>query len=250
MLEIKNLSKTYKNSNRKAVDNVSITIEDGDIYGFIGPNGAGKSTTIKCIVGIHNFDQGDIFLDGVSIKFNPIESKRKMAYVPDNPDLYEHLSGIGYIDFVCNIYGVGQEKDELIHKYASLFNIESKLADPIKTYSHGMKQKIALIAALVHKPKLLILDEPFVGLDPKASHDLKEVMKELCQSGTMIFFSSHVLEVVEKFCNKIAIIKDGKIISSGNTDDVRGDDSLEERFLELFEDEKVSTSLAKEKINE
>ena len=188
MLEIKNLSKTYKNSNRKAVDNVSITIEDGDIYGFIGPNGAGKSTTIKCIVGIHNFDQGDIFLDGVSIKFNPIESKRKMAYVPDNPDLYEHLSGIGYIDFVCNIYSVRQEKNKLIHKYASLFNIESKLADPIKTYSHGMKQKIALIAALVHKPKLLILDEPFVGLDPKASHDLKEVMKELCQSGTMIFF--------------------------------------------------------------
>lgn len=234
MLEIKNLSKTYKKSKVKAIDNVSITIEDGDIYGFIGPNGAGKSTTIKCIVGIHNYDEGDIFLDGVSIKFNPMEAKKKIAYVPDNPDLYEHLSGIGYIDFVCNIYGVGGEKDELIHKYAQMFDIESKLADPIKTYSHGMKQKVALIAALVHKPKLLILDEPFVGLDPKASFELKEIMKELCQTGTMIFFSSHVLEVVEKFCNKIAIIKDGRIVASGNTDDIKGDDSLEEKFLELF----------------
>lgn len=234
MLEIKNLSKTYKKSNVKAIDNVSITIEDGDIYGFIGPNGAGKSTTIKCIVGIHDYDEGDIFLDGVSIRFNPLESKKKIAYVPDNPDLYEHLSGIAYIDFVCNIYNVGQEKDELIHRYASLFGIESKLADPIKTYSHGMKQKIALIAALVHKPKLLILDEPFVGLDPKASHDLKEIMRELCTTGTMIFFSSHVLEVVEKFCNKIAIIKNGKIVASGNTEDVKGDESLESKFLELF----------------
>lgn len=234
MLEIKNLSKTYKKSNVKAIDNVSITIEDGDIYGFIGPNGAGKSTTIKCIVGIHDYDEGDIFLDGVSIRFNPLESKKKIAYVPDNPDLYEHLSGIAYIDFVCNIYNVGQEKDELIHRYASLFGIESKLADPIKTYSHGMKQKVALIAALVHKPKLLILDEPFVGLDPKASHDLKEIMRELCTTGTMIFFSSHVLEVVEKFCNKIAIIKNGKIVASGNTEDVKGDESLESKFLELF----------------
>lgn len=234
MLEIKNLSKTYKKSNVKAIDNVSITIEDGDIYGFIGPNGAGKSTTIKCIVGIHDYDEGDIFLDGVSIKFHPIEAKKKISYVPDNPDLYEHLSGIGYIDFVCNIYGVGAEKDELIHRYAQLFDIESNLADPIKTYSHGMKQKVALIAALVHKPKLLILDEPFVGLDPKASHDLKEIMKELCAEGTMIFFSSHVLEVVEKFCNKIAIIKNGRIVASGNTDDIKGDESLESRFLELF----------------
>lgn len=234
MLEIKNLSKTYKKSSKKAIDNVTLTIEDGDIYGFIGPNGAGKSTTIKCIVGIHSYDEGDIFLDGVSIKFNPMASKKQMAYVPDNPDLYEHLSGIKYIDFVCNIYGVGEEKNELIHKYASLFNIEDKLADPIKTYSHGMKQKVALIAALVHKPKLLILDEPFVGLDPKASFDLKEIMKELCQTGTMIFFSSHVLEVVEKFCNKIAIIKDGKIVASGLTEDIKGDESLEDKFLELF----------------
>lgn len=234
MLEIKNLSKTYKKSNVKAIDNVSITIEDGDIYGFIGPNGAGKSTTIKCVVGIHDYDEGDIFLDGVSIKFNSIEAKKKIAYVPDNPDLYEHLSGIAYIDFVCNIYNVGSEKDELIHRYAQMFDIESKLADPIKTYSHGMKQKVALIAALVHKPKLLILDEPFVGLDPKASHDLKEIMKNLCSEGAMIFFSSHVLEVVEKFCNKIAIIKNGKIVASGNTDDIKGDESLESKFLELF----------------
>lgn len=234
MLEIKNLSKTYRKANVKAIDDINITIEDGDIYGFIGPNGAGKSTTIKCIVGIHNYEQGEILLDGKSIKDDMLTAKKQMAYVPDNPDLYEHLSGIGYIDFVCNIYGVGSEKDELIHKYADLFDIESKLADPIKTYSHGMKQKVALIAALVHKPKLLILDEPFVGLDPKASHDLKEVMKELCETGTMIFFSSHVLEVVEKFCNKIAIIKNGKIVASGNTDDVKGDDTLEEKFLELF----------------
>lgn len=234
MLEIRNLSKTYKKANVKAIDNINISIEDGDIYGFIGPNGSGKSTTIKCIVGIHDFDEGSILLDGKSIKSNSMEAKSKMAYVPDNPELYEHLSGIQYINFVCNIYNVGEERNELIHKYAELFDIESKLADPIKTYSHGMKQKVALIAALVHKPKLLILDEPFVGLDPKASHDLKEIMKELCQTGTMIFFSSHVLEVVEKFCNKIAIIKDGKIVASGLTDEVKGEDSLEEKFLELF----------------
>ena len=234
MLEIKNLSKTYKNGKTKAIDDVSITIDDGDIYGFIGPNWAGKSTTIKCIVGIHDYDNGEILLDGESIKKNPIEIKRKIAYVPDNPDLYEHLSGIGFIDFVCNIYGVKDGKDNLVHKYASLFGIEERLADPIKTYSHGMKQKIALISALVHKPKLLVLDEPFVGLDPKATHDLKEVMKDLCQEGTMIFFSSHVLEVVEKFCNKIAIIKNGKIIASGLTDEVKGEESLEDKFMELF----------------
>lgn len=234
MLEIKNISKTYKKSEVKACDNVSLTIEDGDIYGFVGPNGAGKSTTIKCIVGIHNYDEGEILLDGVSIKDNPKESKMKMAYVPDNPDLYEHLSGIEYINFVCNIYNANKEKDELVHKYASMFNIEEALANPIKSYSHGMKQKVALIAALAHKPKLLILDEPFVGLDPKASHDLKQVMKELCDNGTMIFFSSHVLEVVEKLCNKIAIIKNGKIVASGNVDAIIGDSSLEDIFLELY----------------
>ena len=234
MLELKNISKTYKKSEVKACDNVSLTIEDGDIYGFIGPNGAGKSTTIKCIVGIHNYDTGEILLDGVSIKDNPKEAKMKMAYVPDNPDLYEHLSGIEYINFVCNVYNANREKDELVHKYAKMFNIEEALASPIKSYSHGMKQKVALIAALAHKPKLLILDEPFVGLDPKASHDLKIVMKELCDNGTMIFFSSHVLEVVEKLCNKIAIIKNGKIVASGNVDDIIGNSSLEDIFLELY----------------
>lgn len=234
MLELRHLTKIYKKASVKAVDDINLTIEDGDIYGFIGPNGAGKSTTIKCIVGIHDYE-GDILFDGVSVRDNELECKKKTAYVPDNPDLYEHLTGIGYIDFVCNIYGVGEEKNDLIHKYATMFEIEDKLADPIKTYSHGMKQKIALIAALVHHPKLLILDEPFVGLDPKASHDLKEVMKELCKEGAMIFFSSHVLEVVEKLCNKIAIIKNGKIVVCGNTEEVKGDSSLEEIFLELFE---------------
>lgn len=234
MLEIKNLSKTYKKSKVKAIDNINLTIEQGDIYGFIGPNGAGKSTTIKCIVGIHDYEEGEIIFQGENIKRNPIKAKSKIAYIPDNPDLYEHLSGIAYIDFVCNIYGVGDERNELIHKYAELFEIEDKLANPIKSYSHGMKQKVAIIAALVHKPELLILDEPFVGLDPKASFDLKEIMKELCQEGTMIFFSSHVLEVVEKFCNKIAIIKDGKIIASGKTEDIKGEETLENKFMELF----------------
>ena len=234
MLELKNISKTYKKSNVKACDNVSLVIEDGDIYGFIGPNGAGKSTTIKCIVGIHNYDEGEILLDGTSIKKNPRESKMKMAYVPDNPDLYEHLSGIEYINFVCNIYNANEDKDELVHKYAKMFNIEDSLGNPIKSYSHGMKQKVALIAALAHKPKLLILDEPFVGLDPKASHDLKLVMKELCANGTMIFFSSHVLEVVEKLCNKIAIIKNGKIVANGKVEDIIGNSSLEKTFLELY----------------
>lgn len=234
MLEIINVSKTYKKSKVKAIDSINLRIEDGDIYGFIGPNGAGKSTTIKCITGIHSFEEGEILLDGVSIKSQPIECKRKMAYVPDNPDVYENLSGIEYINFICDVYGVGEERNELISKYAKMFGIEERLADSIKNYSHGMKQKIVLIAAIVHKPKLLVLDEPFVGLDPKAAYDLKEVMKEFCASGTMIFFSSHVLEVVEKLCNKIAIIKDGKLISSGELETVKGDTSLETVFLELF----------------
>lgn len=234
MLEIKSVSKTYKKSTVKAIDHIDLTIEDGDIYGFIGPNGAGKSTTIKCVTGIHSFEEGDILLDGVSIKTDPIGCKRKMAYVPDNPDVYENLSGIAYINFICDIYGVGEEREALIHQYAEMFGIKDRLSDTIKNYSHGMKQKIVLIAALVHKPKLLVLDEPFVGLDPKAAYDLKEIMKELCANGTMIFFSSHVLEVVEKLCNKIAIIKEGKIIASGELEAVRGDSSLESVFLELF----------------
>lgn len=236
MLELQHVTKTYKKSTVKAIDDINLTIEDGDIYGFIGPNGAGKSTTIKCITGIHPFDQGKILLDGVSIKDDPLGSKMRMAYVPDNPDVYEHLSGIAYINFICDVYGVGKERNELIQFYANEFGIEDRLADQIKNYSHGMKQKVVLIAALVHKPKLLILDEPFVGLDPKAAYDLKEIMKKLCADGTMIFFSSHVLEVVEKLCNKIAIIKDGRIISAGLIEDVKGDSSLENVFLELFDE--------------
>lgn len=236
MLQITNLTKTYRNSDVKAIDHVSLEIEDGDIYGFIGPNGAGKSTTIKCIVGIHGWDEGDIVFNGLRLKDNPIKYKSQMAYVPDNPDIYEHLTGIAYLDFIANCYRMGEEKNELIHKYASLFGIENDLANPIKTYSHGMKQKLQIISSIIHKPKLLVLDEPFVGLDPKASHDLKEIMKELTQEGTMILFSSHVLEVVEKFCNKIAIIKAGHIIASGRTEDVKGGESLEDKFMELFDE--------------
>ena len=236
MLSVKHLSKTYRNSNIKAIDDVNLEIEDGDIYGFIGPNGAGKSTTIKCIVGIHGFDEGEIVFNGLTIKDNAIEYKSHLAYVPDNPDVYEFMTGIAYLDFIANTFKVGDEKNELIHKYASMFGIENDLANPIKTYSHGMKQKVQIIAAIIHKPKLMVLDEPFVGLDPKAAFDLKEVMKELCKEGTMILFSSHVLEVVEKFCNKIAIIKKGKIIASGLTKDVKGKESLEEKFMELFDE--------------
>lgn len=236
MLVIKNISKTYRKSNVKAIDNVSLEIEEGDIYGFIGPNGSGKSTTIKCITGIHKYDEGEILFNGVSVKDNPLICKQQIAYVPDNPDVYETLSGIDYINFICDVYGVKEERHEIINKYADMFGIKNDLQNQIKTFSHGMKQKVVLIAALAHKPKLLVLDEPFVGLDPKAAYDLKEVMKELCSNGTMIFFSSHVLEVVEKLCNKIAIIKEGKIISSGSTEDVKGDTSLENVFLELFDE--------------
>ena len=236
MLEIKNVSKTYRNAQVKAIDSINLTIEDGDIYGFIGPNGAAKSTMIKCITRIQPFEEGDILLDGVSILKDPLACKKKIAYVPDNPDIYEQLSGIDYIRFICDVYGVKEERNERIARYAKMFGIEERLNDPIKGYSHGMKQKIVLIASLVHEPKLLILDEPFVGLDPKASYDLKEIMRELCQQGTMVFFSSHVLEVVEKLCNKIAIIKEGKIISAGLTEEVKGDSSLENVFLELFDE--------------
>ena len=234
MLSVKNLSKTYRNSNVRAIEDVNLEIEDGDIFGFIGPNGAGKSTTIKCIVGIHDYEQGEIVFNGKNIKEDPYRFKSQLAYVPDNPDLYEFLTGIAYLDFIANCFKIGDEKNEIIHKYATMFDIEPALGNPIKTYSHGMKQKIQIIAAILHKPKLMVLDEPFVGLDPKAAFDLKEVMRELCKQGTMILFSSHVLEVVEKFCNKIAIIKKGQIIASGNTEDVRNGESLEEKFMELF----------------
>lgn len=236
MLEIKGLTKKYKNADKNAIEDINLTIENGDIYGFIGPNGAGKSTTIKCLVGIHSFEKGSIMLDGLSIKDNPIEFKHQISYVPDNPDLYEFLTGMEYINFVSNVYDEDVSKEDIIN-LAKKFNLENNLLEPIRTYSHGMKQKIALIGALIHKPKLIVLDEPFVGLDPKAAFDLKEIIKELCQNGMMFFFSSHVLEVVEKFCNKIAIIKNGQIVSSGLTDDVKGDSSLEEAFLELYDKE-------------
>ena len=236
MLEIKGLTKKYKNADKNAIEDINLTIENGDIYGFIGPNGAGKSTTIKCLVGIHSFEKGSIMLDGLSIKDNPIEFKHQISYVPDNPDLYEFLTGMEYINFVSNVYDEDVSKEDIIN-LAKKFNLENNLLEPIRTYSHGMKQKIALIGALIHKPKLIVLDEPFVGLDPKAAFDLKEIIKELCQNGMMVFFSSHVLEVVEKFCNKIAIIKNGQIVSSGLTDDDKGDSSLEEAFLELYDKE-------------
>lgn len=236
MLEIKGLTKKYKNADKNAIEDINLTIENGDIYGFIGPNGAGKSTTIKCLVGIHSFEKGSIMLDGLSIKDNPIEFKHQISYVPDNPDLYEFLTGMEYINFVSNVYDEDVSKEDIIN-LAKKFNLENNLLEPIRTYSHGMKQKIALIGALIHKPKLIVLDEPFIGLDPKAAFDLKEIIKELCQNGMMVFFSSHVLEVVEKFCNKIAIIKNGQIVSSGLTDDVKGDSSLEEAFLELYDKE-------------
>lgn len=236
MLEIKGLTKKYKNADKNAIEDINLTIENGDIYGFIGPNGAGKSTTIKCLVGIHSFEKGSIMLDGLSIKDNPIEFKHQISYVPDNPDLYEFLTGMEYINFVSNVYDEDVSKEDIIN-LAKKFNLENNLLEPIRTYSHGMKQKIALIGALIHKPKLIVLDEPFVGLDPKAAFDLKEIIKELCQNGMMVFFSSHVLEVVEKFCNKIAIIKNGQSVSSGLTDDVKGDSSLEEAFLELYDKE-------------
>lgn len=235
MLKIENLSKSF--GSKKAVDNLSLHIKKGQIYGFIGHNGAGKTTTLKAIAGILQFDQGDIFIDNKSIQKQPIECKKIMAYIPDNPDLYEYLTGIKYLNFIADIYEVNQvERQERIKKYSEMFEIADSLKEPISAYSHGMKQKLAIISALIHDPKLLIMDEPFVGLDPKASHLLKELMHDLCQAGGAIFFSTHVLEVAEKLCDQIAIIKKGKLIVAGNTQEVIGDDSLEEVFLEL-EDE-------------
>lgn len=235
MLEIKNYSKNY--GPKTAVKNLSLTIESGDIYGFIGHNGAGKTTTIKAITGIMPIESGDILLDGVSIKKEPIQCKNKMAYIPDNPELYESMSGFKYIKFICDIYEIPTKKREHnVQKYASSFGMLDNLSEPISSYSHGMKQKINIIAALSHEPKLMVLDEPFVGLDPKASHILKEYMNEMCAAGGSIFFSTHVLEVAEKLCNKIAIIKNGELIRSGFTNEVRGDSSLEDIFLELTDE--------------
>ncbi|MDD3218919.1 MAG: ABC transporter ATP-binding protein [Lachnospiraceae bacterium] len=235
MLSISHLTKTYK-GNKAAVDDLSLTIENGDIYGFIGHNGAGKTTTIKCIMGILDYERGEITLDGHSIKKEPIYCKSQIAYIPDNPDIYEHLTGIQYLNFICDIYQVSKEqRDRDIKKFADAFEMTSHLGDLISSYSHGMKQKLALISAFAHEPKLLILDEPFVGLDPKASLLLKETMRELCTKGCSIFFSTHVLEVAEKLCNKIAIIKDGALITAGSTAELTHGKSLEEVFMEVVQ---------------
>ena len=237
MLNIINFTKSYKGG-KKAVDNLSLEVKSGDIYGFIGHNGAGKTTTIRAVAGVLDFDDGDIIIDGTSVKSDPVKCKSIIAYIPDNPDLYEHLTGIQYLNFIGDIFRIKKnEREELIKKYADLFEITVNLGDLISSYSHGMKQKLALISALVHKPKLMILDEPFVGLDPKAAHTLKEIMHEMCDNGSAIFFSTHVLDVAEKLCNKIAIIKDGKLVTCGDISDIKGDSSLEEVFLELIENE-------------
>ena len=235
MLRIEHLTKTY--GSKKAVDDLTLHIEPGQIYGFIGHNGAGKTTTIKACCGIMSFDEGEIYIDGKNVKTQPLECKRVLSYIPDNPDLYDFLSGIKYLNFVCDIFGVPQaERQERIHRYADLFELTADLAEPISAYSHGMKQKLAIISALVHSPKLIIMDEPFVGLDPVASHKLKGIMREHCDAGGAIFFSTHVLEVAEKLCDMVAIIKGGRLIKSGTMDEVRGDDSLEDVFLELEEE--------------
>ena len=232
MLSIKNLTKRY--GSKTAVSNLNLHIAPGEIYGFIGHNGAGKTTTLKACCGIIGFDEGEILIDGLSITEKPLDCKKKIAYIPDNPELYDFLSGIKYLNFVADIYAVPKkEREEKIKKYADLFEITDSLAEPISSYSHGMKQKLAIISALIHSPKLMILDEPFVGRDPKSTHRLKEIMAEICTSGGAIFFSTHVLEVAEKLCDKIAIIKNGKLIISGKTADVTGDASLENVFLEL-----------------
>ena len=237
MLKIKEFTKIYTGG-KKAVDNLNLEVKAGDIYGFIGHNGAGKTTTIKAIAGVLDFKFGDIEINGISIKKKPEKCKEQMAYIPDNPDLYEHLTGIQYLNFIGDIFKIKkQEREEAIKKYGDMFEITSNLGDLISSYSHGMKQKLAIISALIHKPKLLILDEPFVGLDPKAAHILKGIMKELCQEGGAIFFSTHVLEVAEKLCNKIAIIKGGKLIASGETEKIIGNNTLEDVFMELIDNE-------------
>ena len=232
MLRIENLTKTY--GEKRAVDNLSLHIAPGEIYGFIGHNGAGKTTTLKAVVGILQFDKGEVFIKGESIRKNPLACKQKIAYIPDNPDLYEFMTVIKFLNFIADIFGVTEEKrQKRIRKYADLFEMTENLAQPIASYSHGMKQKLAIISAWIHEPKLIIMDEPFVGLDPKAAHILKQMMREICDEGGAIFFSTHVLEVAEKLCDKVAIIRKGQLIQSGTMQEVKGDDSLEEVFLEL-----------------
>lgn len=232
MLKIENLTKSY--GEKRAVDDLSLHIRPGEIYGFIGHNGAGKTTTIKAACGILQYDSGEIFIDGVSIKKDPIRAKASLAYIPDNPDLYDFMTGIQFLNFVADVFGVTENsRKERIRKYGDAFELTADLAQPVASYSHGMKQKLALISALIHEPKLIIMDEPFVGLDPKASYLLKETMREICDKGGAIFFSTHVLEVAEKICDKVAIIKGGKMIKSGTMEEVKGDTSLEQVFLEL-----------------
>lgn len=236
MLRISNFSKCYQKGVR-VVDNLSLEVKSGDIFGFIGHNGAGKTTTLKAVAGILDFEEGDISIDNISIKTDPVACKQRMAYIPDNPDLYEHLSGIAYLNFIGDIYQVGKtERMERIKEYADAFELTGNLGDAISSYSHGMKQKLAIISALIHKPKLYILDEPFVGLDPKAAYTLKTIMAKVCSEGSAIFFSTHVLEVAQKLCNKVAIIKKGRLVAHGSTAEVTGDSSLEDVFLELIED--------------
>lgn len=233
MLIIQNVSKSYDGV-KKACHDVSLKIEAGDIFGFVGHNGAGKTTLLKSIAGIIDFDEGDIFVDGLSVKQDSLEVKKRIAYIPDNPDIYESLTGFNYLSLISDIFGISEEmRKKEIEKYANLFEIRDVLHNPISSYSHGMKQKLVITSALIHKPKLFLLDEPFAGLDPKASFQLKEIFKEMCQNGTAIFFSTHVLEVVEKLCNKVAIIKQGKIVASGDTQDIIKDQSLESIFMEI-----------------
>ena len=235
MLKIEHLTKTY--GEKKAVDDLTLHIAPGEIYGFIGHNGAGKTTTLKSVVGILQFDEGEILINGKSIRTAPLDCKRDIAYIPDNPDLYDYMSGIKYLNFIADIFGVSAtDRKERIRKYSERFELTADLAQPIAAYSHGMKQKLAIIAAWLHSPKLSIMDEPFVGLDPKASHLLKGMMREVCDGGGAIFFSTHVLEVAEKLCDKVAIIKGGRLVRSGTMEEVKGDDSLEEVFLELEEE--------------
>ncbi|MGO5115266.1 ABC transporter ATP-binding protein [Candidatus Avoscillospira sp. LCP25S3_F1] len=232
MLRIEHLTKTY--GDKTAVDDLSLHIRRGEIYGFIGHNGAGKTTTIKSCCGILQFDRGEIYVDGVSVKENPLACKQKIAYIPDNPDLYDYMSGIQFLNFIADIFGVPQkERQERVRRYADAFELTGDLAQPISAYSHGMKQKLAIISALIHEPQLVILDEPFVGLDPKATHQVKELMRDICRRGGAIFFSTHVLDVAERLCDKVAIIHKGKLLRSGTMEEVKGDDSLETVFLEL-----------------
>lgn len=231
MLKIENLTKTY--DGEKGIKDLTLHIKPGEIYGFIGHNGAGKTTTLKSVAGIIPYEKGNVLINGISIKDEPIKAKQVMAYIPDDPQIYDFMRGIQYLNFVADIYGIKNEREERIKKYAEIFEMTDSLSEFISAYSHGMKQKLAVISALIHEPKLILMDEPFVGLDPKATHTFKEIMRELCDNGAAIFFSTHVLEVAEKLCDKVAIIKNGSLVKSGTMEEVKGDDSLEEVFLEL-----------------